>query len=124
MFACQNFAHGEPNDVFVIKGSPNIITDVADDPVPLTPEGFHLDQNYPNPFNASTVISFELPKRGRVSLEVFDIIGRKVCTLVDDKLDVGVHRVTWECNDCASGVYLIRLTANELVETRKMLLVK
>jgi hypothetical protein len=80
--------------------------------------------NSPNPFNPSTDISFDLPTASQVSLEVYNVTGQKVATLVDDLLAAGRHTVTWDATDFASGVYLYRLTAGDFVETRKMVLIK
>ncbi|TVQ69117.1 MAG: choice-of-anchor D domain-containing protein [Balneolaceae bacterium] len=88
------------------------------------PSEFGLDQNYPNPFNPSTNIVFQLPVSSRVTLEVYDVIGRRVVTLVDDNLDAGYHEVTFDGTRLASGVYLYRMQAGEFVRTRKLMLVK
>jgi PKD repeat protein len=86
-------------------------------------ENFHL-QNWPNPFNPSTEISFSLPEASRVSLEVYNVMGQKVATLVKGHLDAGEHSFTFNGSGIASGVYLYRLEAGSSVETRKMLLLK
>ncbi|RKX22859.1 MAG: hypothetical protein DRP45_11045 [Candidatus Zixiibacteriota bacterium] len=93
------------------------------------PSDFTLFQNYPNPFNPVTEISFDLPQSSRVTLDVYDIIGRKVTTLVDDYLQAGGHSVSWGGRSStgetvASGVYFYRLQADRLSQTRKMLLLK
>jgi hypothetical protein len=93
------------------------------------PNRYDLAQNYPNPFNPTTVIQFSLPRSGLVTLEIFDITGRKVITLVGEELEAGVKRVTWDgCDrrgvEVASGVYLYRLRVNDFSDTRKMLLLK
>jgi glucuronoarabinoxylan endo-1,4-beta-xylanase len=80
--------------------------------------------NYPNPFNASTVISYKLPGNSQVTLKLFDVLGREVATLVDEAQSGGDHLVRWDASRFSSGVYLYRLTANDLVQTRKMVLLK
>ena len=88
------------------------------------PSSFALEQNYPNPFNPSTTIQFALAKRSHVTLKLFDIIGREVTTLVDEKFGPGTHKVVLEANELPSGVYFYRLTAGRFVETRKLTLLK
>ena len=90
---------------------------------------FELEQNYPNPFNPATKIRFSLSKSGQVDLTVFDILGRKVVTIVDEVTFAGVHEVEWNSRNAAglrvpSGVYFYRLRSQEGVLTKKMLLVK
>ncbi len=101
--------------------------------VPRTVEtpaaALQLDQNVPNPFNPTTTIRFVLPAPGEVRLDVFDVRGSRVATLVDERLDAGAHAATWNGRDgagraVASGAYFYRLRAAGRVVTRKMLLVK
>ena len=84
------------------------------------PSGFLLEQNYPNPFNPSTIIRFTVSGTENVSLSIFDILGRKIATLVDQKLAVGSYQVTWSPN-VASGVYFYRLQSGKFSETKKMI---
>jgi hypothetical protein len=93
------------------------------------PVQFELGQNYPNPFNPTTEISFALPKAGPVRLEVYDLTGRVVATLVNQDLQAGTHKVMWNARGAdgtslASGVYLYRITASDFVATKKMVLLK
>ena len=94
------------------------------------PRAFSLSQNYPNPFNPSTTISYTLPEgMHRVSLEVFDIRGRMVRTLVDREQEQGAYNVVWDGSSTsgqkvASGVYFSRLRAGSYSSVRKMVLVK
>ena len=93
------------------------------------PETFTLDQNRPNPFNPTTEISYSLPEASDVKLDVYNIMGQKVTTLVDQYQDAGTHSVTWNSRDdnghqVASGIYFYRLTADNYVETKKMILMK
>ena len=88
------------------------------------PAGFLLSQNYPNPFNLSTTIKFELPRASQVNLSVFDLLGREVSVLVNERSEAGVHEVTFDGSNLASGVYFYRLQAGTYVETRKLLLLK
>jgi ligand-binding sensor domain-containing protein len=80
--------------------------------------------NTPNPFNSSTVISYSLPNRSDVRLDVFDITGRKVTTLISSRQDKGNHQLTWQTQNEASGVYFLRIQADRNVNVKKMLLLR
>jgi len=84
------------------------------------PFEFALLSNYPNPFNASTVISYELPTETHVKLEVYNISGQRVATLVDGHQEAGCRSVTWEDSDAASGVYFYKLTAGDFTEMKSV----
>ena len=95
----------------------------------VTAKKFALLTAYPNPFNASTTIAFNLPKRSHVQLNIFDINGRLVRTLIDESMNVGQHKVIWNGNDdkgcpVASGLYLGQVVTNESRQTIKMILAK
>ncbi len=85
---------------------------------------FRLSENYPNPFNPTTDIPFALPTATHVKLEVFNILGQRVATVIDAQLPAGRHSGSWDASAQASGVYLYRLEAGEFTETKKMLLLK
>jgi len=93
------------------------------------PREFALYQNYPNPFNAGTTIEFAIRRDGHVKLEIFNILGQKVATPVDEHLTAGLKRAGWDGTDAmgkvvGSGMYFYRLTAGEYVEMKKMILMK
>lgn len=88
------------------------------------PQQFRLYQNYPNPFNPSTTIHFSILRRSHVTLKVFDVLGREVATLVNGELSAGEHSVVFKAEKMASGVYFYRLSADDFVETKKMLIAK
>ena len=88
------------------------------------PGDFRLGQNYPNPFNPSTVIGFTLPKGGRTSLKIYNVLGKEVATVFDKTLDAGTHQVTFDGASLPSGVYLYRLQSGSSVATRSMTLSK
>jgi photosystem II stability/assembly factor-like uncharacterized protein len=89
------------------------------------PKEFSLSQNYPNPFNPSTNIKFAVPKESNVLLKIFDISGREVFTLVNEKLNAGSYSLKWDASVYSSGVYFYRMTTDgSFAETRKMILVK
>jgi cytoskeletal protein CcmA (bactofilin family) len=83
-----------------------------------------LDQNYPNPFNPTTQIQFALPQEGQVSIQVYNMVGQVVATLVDGNFAAGRHTVQFDARDLSSGMYIYRLTAQGLSITNKMTLVK
>jgi hypothetical protein len=88
------------------------------------PNLFVLRQNYPNPFNPTTTIKFELPRASHVSLVVYDILGRQVSVLVNERKDTGVYEVKFDGSSLASGVYFYRIQAGDYVATKKLLLMK
>lgn len=88
------------------------------------PTNFEMSQNYPNPFNPTTNISFNLPKNDKVSLTVFDVLGRKVAVLVDDKLSEGNHSYTFDASNISSGMYIYILNTSFGMKSKKMILVK
>ncbi|MCC6962587.1 MAG: T9SS type A sorting domain-containing protein [candidate division Zixibacteria bacterium] len=107
----------------------DILLPVYESDSPVLPESFELGQNNPNPFNPSTSIDFALPKSANVKVEIFNILGQKVKTVVDEYLSAGYKKVTWDGTDntgktVASGVYLYRMTADDFTATKKMMLMK
>ncbi|MEE8417868.1 MAG: C1 family peptidase [candidate division Zixibacteria bacterium] len=88
------------------------------------PVQYYLNQNHPNPFNAATTINYGLPQSAHVELSVYNILGRKVETLLDEYRQAGIHRITFDSSDLASGVYFYRLKAGDFVESRRMVLLK
>nr|WP_051069697.1 T9SS type A sorting domain-containing protein [Gracilimonas tropica] len=89
-----------------------------------TPLQFNLSQNYPNPFNPITHIQYGLPASGFVKLEVFNIKGQKVATLLDERKSAGLHKVTFDASNLASGLYIYRIQAGNHVETKRFILIK
>jgi len=97
---------------------------VSNEPMAVLPEHFNLAQNYPNPFNPVTVVGYQLPVQSDVKLEVFDLLGRRVAVLVDERQAAGTHQAEFDASHLASGVYLYRLQSDDFVQTRQMVLVK
>jgi len=88
------------------------------------PDKFSLSQNYPNPFNPTTTIDYHLASTEKVILKVYDILGREVRTLVDERQNAGSHSVVFDSGGLSSGVYLCRLQAGDHTSTIKMMLIK
>lgn len=101
------------NTLLEIEESPDLLADA-----------FILEQNYPNPFNPVTVISWQLAVSSHVTLMVFNALGRKVQTLVDDGLSAGNHKVVFDARGLPSGVYFYRLEAGGMMQVRQMLLLR
>ncbi len=89
-----------------------------------TPTGFFLSQNYPNPFNTQTAIQYSLPKESLISINIFDILGRKIGTLTEGLKPAGEHQALWDASEQSSGIYFYRIKAGDKVETKKMVLLK
>ena len=87
----------------------------------ITPVRYWLNQNYPNPFNPETTIEYHLPGQTRVTIKVFDLLGREVSTLVDGVKGPGYESVKFDAHGLASGLYFYRLQADDFTETRKLL---
>lgn len=81
-------------------------------------------QNYPNPFNPTTTIQFQTPQAGHVKITVYNTLGQLVTTLVDGNMKAGIHKVTFDAADYATGVYFYRLKVNDFSKVKKMLLLK
>ena len=111
-------------DAFIISfDSSGILLDIQDITASL-PKDYALLQNYPNPFNPTTVIKFGIPKNSSVKLIVYDILGREVAKLVNEKLNAGLYEYIFDGTGLTSAIYFYRLKAGEFVETKKMLMIK
>lgn len=97
---------------------------VSNETIESQPSSIYLRQNYPNPFNPVTMISYQLPVSGEVTLKVFDLLGREVATLVEGGVNAGTHQVRFDASGLSSGVYLYTLETSGFTQTRKMLLIK
>jgi protocatechuate 3,4-dioxygenase beta subunit len=105
-----------------ISAQRSSVTDVDDSPA--LPISVRLYQNYPNPFNPSTTLRFDLPDHARVTLRVYDLLGREVATLLRGTVDAGSHTVAFDAAGLPSGLYLARLESGGVVQTRRMTLMK
>ncbi|MBN1352144.1 FG-GAP repeat protein [candidate division KSB1 bacterium] len=122
----DDFAIGNGVDLKILKAT---ITTGVSSHVAQKVEDFSLFQNYPNPFNPSTTIAFKLPETEKVTLKVYNVFGQLVCTLLDQQMSSGLHKIAWNGLDSrnlkvTSGVYFYRLETSNHVQTKKMILVK
>ena len=107
-----------------IPKASDLITTVKE--IKEVPNEFRLEQNYPNPFNPETVISYQLPVRGHVSLTIYDMLGRNVVTLVDEVQPAGMHHMKFTIHNSqlSSGVYFYRIEAGNFIQSKKMVFLK
>ena len=96
-----------------------VFTNIAD-----MPFVYMLHQNYPNPFNPSTTIKYELPRASAVRLSVYDVLGREVTLLVNERRDASVHEVRFDGSNIASGVYLYQIQVGDFVQSKKLIILK
>jgi len=99
--------------------SPNAIDDIIE-----IPEKFQLEKNYPNPFNPTTTIQFQLPKNEVVKIELYNLVGKKIQTLINNHYEAGIHQVIMDASQLASGTYFYTIKAGENFATGKCLLLK
>jgi hypothetical protein len=88
------------------------------------PARFKQEQNYPNPFNPSTIISYQLPMINFVTLKVYDVLGREVKTLVNEREVAGNHSVTFNAGGLPSGIYFYKITAGKFTDVKKLMILK
>jgi len=117
------------SDIYLLKVRGDMATPVYERPSATLPEGFTLSQNYPNPFNASTRIEFATPRRSHVAVDVFNVLGERVVTLVDEIIPAGSWGTEWDGRNTnsqtvASGIYFYRVVTDFGQVTRKMVLLK
>ena len=127
-FMCD--ASGNRDDVYIDEiefrgyGVGGAGADMQADLESAAPERFALAQNYPNPFNPTTTISFNLAEASHVRLEVYNVAGQRVATLINESRGIGPHSVSFDAGHLSSGIYIYRLTAGSMVEQKKMVLLK
>ncbi len=127
-YVCGNSLNELYDNVVAAKHKYDITTDINDNTLNL-PKQFELYQNYPNPFNPTTTIQFNLSATSDIKLEIYNVLGQKVKTLIDTKLSAGTHELQWDATDDAgqsvsSGIYFYRLSSDKQFETHKMTLLK
>ena len=122
----------DPNldyDLKLVAGDIDYVATMTEEILNNIPSVYSLSQNYPNPFNPVTKMNYALPKRSRVIISVYNVLGQEVTTLLNKEQDYGYHTVTWNGTDrigkqVASGVYFARLTTKNFSQTKKMLMLK
>ncbi len=130
LFSCRNFAHGHPGDVFIFSWGDDITDVMEEDNSQLLPENFFLYQNYPNPFNPTTTIEFEMPRKDNINLDIYNILGRKIRSLITNKqYSPGKHVINWDGYNqkgeaVSSGIYFYKLSGSNISQTKKMVLVR
>jgi len=100
-----------------------ISTGIEDESFAL-PQNYALRQNYPNPFNPTTTIEYDLPKSAQVKIEIYNLLGKKIKTILDDYKNAGSHKLVFDSNNLASGVYLYRIEAGKYTTSKKMILLR
>ena len=100
------------------------ITGIHQNQQSTKPQVYDISQNYPNPFNPTTNIKYQIPNNSFVSLKIFDVLGREVTTLVNEKQNAGRYEVSWDATNYPSGVYFYTIKAGDFTQTKKMLLIK
>ncbi len=128
VFGDQEEGNGEDSAYLTILEA-DIAVSVKLSNISSLPKGFALHQNYPNPFNPETVIRYEIPRAGNVSIKVYNLLGSEIATLVDDYKGLGHHEVTWNGKNNqgvrpASGVYVYTIISGEFRQSKKMTLLK
>ena len=111
-------------DRYMVTVDLNTLNGVEDQIDPLKSVDYNLCQNYPNPFNPTTNIEYNIPKSTYVNLEVYNILGKNVATLVDKFQQAGKKSVEFNASKLPSGVYFYRLQAGSFIETKKLILLK
>ncbi|MCW8849113.1 MAG: lamin tail domain-containing protein, partial [Melioribacteraceae bacterium] len=114
-WTASNSVNGSP-------GTDDLVSDINNEN--MLPNKYMLYQNYPNPFNPTTTISYYLPKRTRVLLTLYDILGRKVKTIVDEFQNDGFYSYDFDASQFTSGIYFYKIKGNDFHQTKKMLLLK
>jgi len=89
-----------------------------------TPASFRLYQNFPNPFNSSTIIRFDLSMFSDIKLTIYDLLGREIKIVEEERLPPGSYEINWNPENCSSGIYFYQLSTEQNRESRKMLLIK
>ena len=111
--------------VYLIAGlSENILSEFGEAITDFIPSEISFHSAYPNPFNPMTTISFGIPNDGQVSILVYSLQGREVASLANGSFDAGYHRVIWNADTHASGIYFVRMVAGSYIKTQKLMLVE
>ena len=127
-FKTKVFSFDGKKNIELVNSDDNSIEGVTgkltNESITNIPAEFALTQNYPNPFNPSTTINYDLPSSNFVTLKIYDLVGKEVATLVNEKLDAGRYSATFNGSNLASGMYFYKISAGEFTFVRKMVLIK
>lgn len=120
-FGVYHWVPAEDVHQVTFKATPTSVKDLRAD----IPFEFSVDQNYPNPFNPATTIRFGLPEAANVRLEVFNLLGQRIATLIGgEEINAGRYEITWDASDIPSGTYIYRFQAGDYENTKKLMLIK
>ena len=108
-----------PREIKAVNSGMVSINDVGE-----VPKQFELSQNYPNPFNPTTTISYQIAAKSDVELSIYNLLGEKVATLVSNEQTPGSYEVNWNAEAFSSGIYVYKLQAGNIVQSKKMVLLK
>ena len=116
-------------DIKLVAGDLDYVNRTTEEILSNIPSEFSLGQNYPNPFNPITKMDYTLPKRSRVIISIYNVLGQEIVNLVNEEQGFGYHSITWNGTDqlgrqMASGVYFTRMVSETFSQTKKMLLLK
>ncbi len=114
----------DPLTVEMAPDYPAIARETSTEDLVDAPITYSLDQNYPNPFNPTTTIRFTIPESQDVRLDVYNVLGQRVATILNTQMNAGTHTVPFDATRLASGMYIYRLQAGDFVQQRKMMLIK
>ncbi len=112
------------SDVGIWRVPISDVTAIREPKGSVLPDSYKLEQNYPNPFNPTTIIKYSLPQESKVTLRIYDILGRKIETLVNKHQLAGIHIVEFNGSHLASGIYFYRIQAGNFIDTKKLVLIK
>ena len=115
---CSDTKQAQSNNAYL-----TVVTDVTENNNSI-PKFYNLSQNHPNPFNPSTIIRYDLPKEGMVTIKIYDILGREVKTLVNEYKNAGSYNVEFNASNLSSGTYFYKITAGDFTEIKKLILLK
>lgn len=111
-----------PNSTILLVSTEQ--TTAVEDETFSMPDRYYISQNYPNPFNAATTIKYGIPEPCHVTIEIYDILGRQLETLIDEYREAGEHQVIWNAGEMSSGVYFYKIQAAGYGRTNKMILLR
>jgi photosystem II stability/assembly factor-like uncharacterized protein len=100
------------------------VTFIEEEKTNAVPNEFLLSQNFPNPFNPNTTIKYSIPNASKVTIKIFDVLGKEIETLVDEEKPIGTYELKWNATKLSSGVYFYQLKAGDFIQTKKMILLK